>query len=95
MALLWYTGHRVLLFATMTKLLDLLELYLAWRRVPDGKGGTMPLGHLRIDGSTALEARSALQPPASCPCHPGRHAAMSCACQDAMLWICRDCLWIS
>ncbi|KAK9785522.1 hypothetical protein WJX73_005391 [Symbiochloris irregularis] len=50
-------GHRVLLFATMTKLLDLLEYYLAWRRVPDGKGGTQPLGHLRIDGSTALEAR--------------------------------------
>ena len=50
-------GHRVLLFATMTKLLDLLQVYLAWRRVPDGHGGETPLHHLRIDGGTALEAR--------------------------------------
>ena len=52
-------GHRVLLFSTMTKLLDLLEAYLAWRRVPDpsGSGQEVPLGHLRIDGGTALEAR--------------------------------------
>ena len=54
-----WLGHRVLLFSTMTKLLDLLEAYLAWRRVPDPSGSDLqvPLGHLRIDGGTALEAR--------------------------------------
>ena len=38
---LQYTGHRVLLFSTMTKLLDILEDYLQWRgliyRRIDGK----------------------------------------------------------
>ena len=50
----------MLLFSTMTKLLDLLEAYLAWRRVPDpsGSGAATPLTYLRIDGGTALEARS-------------------------------------
>lgn len=48
------TGHRVLLFSTMTKLLDLLEAYLAWRRWgPDQRA----MQYLRIDGSTALEDR--------------------------------------
>lgn len=40
-------GHRVLLFSTMTKLLDLLEEYLQWRR----------LIYRRIDGTTSLEDR--------------------------------------
>lgn len=49
-------GHRVLLFSTMTKLLDLLEEYLKWRQIePDGQR----MGYLRIDGSTSLEDRSA------------------------------------
>lgn len=41
------TGHRVLLFSTMTKLLDILEEYLQWRR----------LAYRRIDGTTSLEDR--------------------------------------
>ncbi|KAE9605393.1 putative DNA helicase chromatin remodeling SNF2 family [Lupinus albus] len=41
------TGHRVLLFSTMTKLLDILEEYLQWRR----------LVFRRIDGTTSLEDR--------------------------------------
>ncbi|XP_068639207.1 ATP-dependent helicase BRM-like [Aristolochia californica] len=41
------TGHRVLLFSTMTKLLDILEEYLQWRR----------LVYRRIDGTTCLEER--------------------------------------
>ncbi|XP_024392755.1 ATP-dependent helicase BRM isoform X2 [Physcomitrium patens] len=41
------TGHRVLLFSTMTRLLDILEDYLQWRR----------LVYRRIDGMTTLEAR--------------------------------------
>ncbi|XP_022980865.1 ATP-dependent helicase BRM-like [Cucurbita maxima] len=41
------TGHRVLLFSTMTKLLDILEEYLQWRR----------LMYRRIDGTTSLEDR--------------------------------------
>ncbi|XVE77163.1 hypothetical protein DITRI_Ditri13aG0039700 [Diplodiscus trichospermus] len=41
------TGHRVLLFSTMTKLLDILEEYLQWRR----------LVYRRIDGTTTLEDR--------------------------------------
>ncbi|XP_027348817.1 ATP-dependent helicase BRM isoform X2 [Abrus precatorius] len=41
------TGHRVLLFSTMTKLLDILEDYLIWRR----------LVYRRIDGTTSLEDR--------------------------------------
>ncbi|RRT56960.1 hypothetical protein B296_00047547 [Ensete ventricosum] len=40
-------GHRVLLFSTMTKLLDILEEYLHWRR----------LVYRRIDGTTTLEDR--------------------------------------
>ncbi len=48
------TGHRVLMFSTMTKLLDLLESYLLWRRWgPDQRA----MHYLRIDGSTALEDR--------------------------------------
>lgn len=46
------TGHRVLLFSTMTRLLDVLEQYLRWRYV-DGQ----LLGYQRIDGSTSLERR--------------------------------------
>ena len=30
---LFHTGHRVLLFSTMTRLLDLVESYLRWRKV--------------------------------------------------------------
>lgn len=41
------TGHRVLLFSTMTKLLDILEEYLQWRR----------LVYRRIDGTTTLDDR--------------------------------------
>lgn len=41
------TGHRVLLFSTMTKLLDILEEYLQWRQ----------LVYRRIDGTTSLEDR--------------------------------------
>ncbi|CAA0842565.1 ATP-dependent helicase BRM [Striga hermonthica] len=41
------TGHRVLLFSTMTKLLDIMEEYLQWRR----------LVFRRIDGTTSLEER--------------------------------------
>ncbi|XP_076956925.1 ATP-dependent helicase BRM-like [Bidens hawaiensis] len=41
------TGHRVLLFSTMTKLLDILEEYLQWRRFV----------YRRIDGTTSLEDR--------------------------------------
>jgi len=48
------SGHRVLLFCTMTKLLDLLEVYLQWRwTTPDGKD----LKYCRIDGMTSLEQR--------------------------------------
>lgn len=41
------SGHRVLLFSTMTKLLDIMEEYLQWRR----------LVFRRIDGTTSLEDR--------------------------------------
>lgn len=40
-------GHRVLLFSTMTKLLDIVEEYLQWRN----------LIYRRIDGTTSLEDR--------------------------------------
>ncbi|KAK4786967.1 hypothetical protein SAY86_010800 [Trapa natans] len=40
-------GHRVLLFSTMTRLLDIMEEYLQWRR----------LAYRRIDGVTSLEDR--------------------------------------
>ncbi|XP_054784705.1 ATP-dependent helicase BRM isoform X2 [Prosopis cineraria] len=43
------TGHRVLLFSTMTKLLDIIEEYLQWRQ----------LVYRRIDGTTSLEDREA------------------------------------
>lgn len=46
-------GHRVLLFSTMTRLLDLLEVYLRWRTLPDGR----QMGYRRIDGHTPLESR--------------------------------------
>ncbi|EFJ30636.1 hypothetical protein SELMODRAFT_60240, partial [Selaginella moellendorffii] len=41
------SGHRVLLFSTMTKLLDILEDYLQWRG----------LIYRRIDGTTPLDSR--------------------------------------
>lgn len=44
------TGHRVLIFCTMTRLLDVLEDYLHWRG----------LGYLRLDGSTGAADRGAL-----------------------------------
>eukprot|EP00887_Chlorella_sp_A99_P003101 scaffold9.g3101.t1 len=50
--------RQVLLFSTMTRLLDLLEAYLRWRRLPDSMGGGY-LNYLRIDGSTALDDREA------------------------------------
>jgi len=49
-------GHRVLLFSAMTKLLDLLEVYLQWRELPKSLGGGH-MNYLRIDGSTSLEDR--------------------------------------
>jgi len=49
-------GHRVLLFSAMTKLLDLLEVYLQWRELPGSIGGGH-MNYLRIDGSTSLEDR--------------------------------------
>lgn len=52
------SGHRVLLFSTMTKLLDLLEVYLQWRELPACAGGGR-MQFLRIDGSTSLEDREA------------------------------------
>ena len=48
-------GHRVLLFCTMTRLLDQLEQYLRWRRLGPDVGDQMQ--YLRIDGSTSLEER--------------------------------------
>ena len=56
------SGHRVLLFSTMTKLLDLLEEYLRWREVRPGE----TMGYLRIDGATSLEDRSARLPADLC-----------------------------
>ena len=44
------SGHRVLIFCTMTRLLDVLETYLEWRG----------LGYLRLDGSTSSNDRGAL-----------------------------------
>ena len=49
------TGHRVLLFSTMTKMLDTLELYLGWRA--SEAGGHVHLPWCRIDGTTSLEDR--------------------------------------
>ena len=50
------TGHKVLLFSTMTKLLDIMEEYLKWRKLPEKMGGGT-MRYLRIDGSTSLEDR--------------------------------------
>ncbi len=62
------TGHRVLLFSTMTKLLDLLESYLSWRRWgPDQRR----MEYLRIDGSTSLEDRCRI-------CCARAHSSMWC-----------------
>jgi superfamily II DNA or RNA helicase len=44
------SGHRCLIFCTMTRLLDVLESYLEWRG----------LGYLRLDGSTSSNDRGAL-----------------------------------
>lgn len=41
-------GHKVLLFCTMTRLLDVLEEYLDWRG----------FSHLRLDGSTTAQDRA-------------------------------------
>lgn len=49
------TGHRVLLFSTMTRMLDTLEQYLAWRA--SDQGGHMRMPWCRIDGTTSLEDR--------------------------------------
>ncbi|KXZ56213.1 hypothetical protein GPECTOR_1g185 [Gonium pectorale] len=49
----FYSGHRVLLFSTMTKFLDLMEVYLMWRQLPNGRR----MLFRRIDGSTPLEVR--------------------------------------
>lgn len=43
---LFKAKHRVLLFSTMTKLLDLIEVYLKWRKMDDGRG----FEYRRIDG---------------------------------------------
>ncbi len=51
-------GHRVLLFSTMTRLLDLLEVYLRWRRYGPEQ---QQMHFLRIDGSTSLEDRCVLE----------------------------------
>ena len=48
------TGHKVLLFSTMTKLLDLLEVYLKWRQTTEDGDN---LQYCRIDGSTPLDQR--------------------------------------
>ncbi len=45
----FYSGHRVLLFSTMTKFLDLMEVYLMWRQLPQGRRmlfrcGAEPIG---------------------------------------------------
>jgi len=50
------SGHKVLLFSTMTKLLDILEVYLQWRELPELAGGGK-MKYLRIDGSTSLDDR--------------------------------------
>lgn len=51
---LYHTGHRVLLFSTMTKMLDIIGDYLRWRTV-DSTGKRMLFG--RIDGSTEYDSR--------------------------------------
>ncbi|XP_037465435.1 uncharacterized protein LOC119337411 isoform X2 [Triticum dicoccoides] len=44
------TGHRVLLFSTMTRLLDVMEDYLVWKKYQ----------YLRLDGHTSGHERGAL-----------------------------------
>ncbi|KAL5224347.1 hypothetical protein ABZP36_010986 [Zizania latifolia] len=44
------TGHRVLLFSTMTRLLDVMEDYLVWKKYK----------YLRLDGHTSGQERGAL-----------------------------------
>jgi hypothetical protein len=44
------TGHRVLLFSTMTKVLDLMESYFTWRTV-DGALQTHPTSSCASDSS--------------------------------------------
>ncbi|XP_073009948.1 uncharacterized protein [Typha latifolia] len=44
------TGHRVLLFSTMTRLLDVMEEYLCWKHYR----------YLRLDGHTSGQERGAL-----------------------------------
>ena len=72
---LFKTGHRVLLFSTMTKLLDLLEGYLRWRRF--GAEGTEAMQYARIDGGTALEDRY-VRLPSSALMHPTAMSSSSC-----------------
>lgn len=57
---LFHTGHRVLLFSTMTRLLDLVESYLRWRKVTRlGEKEPVYMRYLRIDGNTVLDDREA------------------------------------
>lgn len=58
---LYATGHRVLLFSTMTRMLDTVEFYLNWRKVDknDGSGEKMLMKSRRIDGATTLDNREA------------------------------------
>ena len=49
---LFKSGHRVLLFSTMTKTLDIIGQYLQWRVI-----GGQRMKFLRIDGGTSLGAR--------------------------------------
>lgn len=44
------SGHRVLMFCQMTKLMDIMEDYLKWREIK----------YLRLDGTTKSEERGAL-----------------------------------
>lgn len=58
---LYATGHRVLLFSTMTRMLDTVEFYLNWRKVDknDGSGEKVLMKSRRIDGATTLDNREA------------------------------------
>ena len=56
-------GRKLLVFAHHTSVLDALEEAARKMRVPDpqsGGGATIPLDHMRIDGSTSAQARAAL-----------------------------------
>ena len=59
----------------MTKLLDLLESYLAWRKV--GPQADTSMGYLRIDGSTSLEDRYAFLAPMRMLC-AAEHVLICC-----------------